>query len=144
MEETPSLHPPAQILLPRKAAQETNFMSYNIPKNTQVLVNSWAIGRDKIIGIWEDALSFKPERFLNSNFNSKGQNYELLPFGAGRRIFPGIPLAHHMVPLVLGSLPHHFEWELCDGRKRIDMTETIGATATKQELLRVIPKEKAP
>lgn len=106
MEETLRQHPPAPILLPRKAAQDTNFMGYNIPKNTQVLVNSRAIGRDK--DNREGALSFKPERFSNSNINSKGQNYELLPFGAGRRICPGIPLAHGMAPLVLGSLLHHF------------------------------------
>ncbi|KAL1806872.1 hypothetical protein ACET3Z_029940 [Daucus carota] len=38
------------------------------PKNTHVFVNAWAIGRDE--EIWEDALSFKPERFLESSIGS--------------------------------------------------------------------------
>ncbi|WOH13205.1 hypothetical protein DCAR_0832714 [Daucus carota subsp. sativus] len=140
VDETLRLHPPAPILLPRKAVRETNFMGYTIPKDTQVLINNWAIGRDK--DLWEDPLSFKPERFLDSKINYKGQNYEFLPFGAGRRICPGLPLAHRMVPLVLGSLLHHFEWELCDGVKTIDMRETLGSASKKLELLRAVPKRK--
>lgn len=140
VDETLRLHPPAPILLPRKAVRDTNFMGYSIPKDTQVLINNWAIGRDE--DIWEDALSFKPERFLDSNINYKGQNYEFLPFGAGRRICAGLPLAHRMVPLTLGSILHHFEWELCDGLKKIDMRETLGAASKKLELLRAIPKRK--
>ncbi|WOH11787.1 hypothetical protein DCAR_0831279 [Daucus carota subsp. sativus] len=86
VEETLRLHPPAPILLPRKADRDTDFMGYRIPKDTQVFINNWAIATDE--DDWEDALSFKPERFLDSNFNYKGQNYEFLPFGAGRRILP--------------------------------------------------------
>ncbi|KAL8105722.1 hypothetical protein AgCh_029495 [Apium graveolens] len=101
VEETLRLHPPAPLLIPRKAVRDTNFMGYSIPKNTQVMVNYWAIGRDE--DTWEDALSFKPERFLDSNINYKGQSFMFIPFGSGRRMCPGLPLAHQMVHLVLGS-----------------------------------------
>ncbi|KAK1380469.1 Cytochrome P450, E-class, group I [Heracleum sosnowskyi] len=141
VEETLRIHPPAPLLIPRKAIRDTKFMDYSIPKNTQVMVNYWAIGRDE--ASWENALSFKPERFLDSNINYKGQSYEFLPFGSGRRMCPGYPLAHRMVHLVLGSLLHHFEWELCDDGKIIDMRETMGVTAKKLELLQAIPKRKA-
>lgn len=93
--------PPAPMLLPRKAVRVSTLMGYSVPKNTQLLVNNWAIGRDK--DIWENALLFKPERFLNSNISYKGQNYELLPFGDGRRMCPGLSLADHTLPLILGS-----------------------------------------
>ncbi|KAK1381327.1 hypothetical protein POM88_028071 [Heracleum sosnowskyi] len=59
VQETLRLHPPAPLLVPRKAVRNTNFMGYSIPKNTLVMVNYWAIGRDE--DSWEDALSFKPE-----------------------------------------------------------------------------------
>nr|XP_017222434.1 PREDICTED: cytochrome P450 76A1-like isoform X1 [Daucus carota subsp. sativus] len=140
VKETLRLHPPATMLLPRKAVQDTTFMGYNIPKNTQVLINNWAIGRDE--DIWENALSFKPERFLDSGINYKGQNYELLPFGAGRRMCPGLPLADRMIPLILGSLIHHFEWELCDDGKVIDMRETLGSASQKLEPLQAFLKPK--
>ncbi|KAK1381300.1 Geraniol 10-hydroxylase [Heracleum sosnowskyi] len=140
VQETLCLHPPAPLLVPRKAVRDTNFMGYSIPKNTLVMVNYWAIGRDE--DSWEDALSFKPERFLDSNINYKGSSYEFIPFGSGRRICPGLPLAHRMIHLILGSLLHHFEWELCDDGKIIDMTEKMGAGARKLELLQAIPKRK--
>ncbi|KAL8105714.1 cytochrome P450 76A2-like [Apium graveolens] len=138
--ETLRLHPPGPLLIPRKAVKDTNFMGYSIPKDTQVMVNCWAIGRDE--DSWDDASSFKPERFLDSYINYKGQNYEFLPFGSGRRMCPGLPLAHRIVPLVLGSLLHHFDWELCDGAKSIDMRETMGAGVKLLDPLQAIPKRK--
>lgn len=132
IEETLRLHAPVPLTLPRKANQDTNFMGYSIPKDTQVFVNAWAIGRDE--ESWEDALSFKPERFLESSIGYKGQNYEFIPFGAGRRICPGLPLVHRALPLILGSLLHHFEWKLNEnisGEVKIDMRETMGTSARK-------------
>ncbi|KAL8124833.1 hypothetical protein AgCh_012478 [Apium graveolens] len=79
-------------------------------RNSQVLVNAWAIARDPVS--WENPLSFHPERFLDSEVDVKGQDFELIPFGAGRRICPGLPLAMRMVPVMLGSLINCFDWEL--------------------------------
>ncbi|WOH13220.1 hypothetical protein DCAR_0832729 [Daucus carota subsp. sativus] len=135
------LHAPVPLTLPRKANQDTTFMGYSIPKNTQVFVNAWAIGRDE--EIWEDALSFKPERFLESSIGYKGQNYEFIPFGAGRRICPGLPLVDRVLPLILGSLLHHFDWKLGEnssGEMRTDMRETMGTSARKLIPFKAVPK----
>ncbi|EEF48752.1 conserved hypothetical protein [Ricinus communis] len=61
--ETFGLHPSGPFLILRRALNTCEVMNYTIPKNSQVLVNVWAIGRDPLP--WEDPLSFKPERFLN-------------------------------------------------------------------------------
>ena len=45
-----------------------------------------AIDRDPVI--WNDLLSFKPERFLDSCLDIKGNNFDYMPSGAGRKIFP--------------------------------------------------------
>lgn len=47
------------------------------------------IGRDS--STWENPICFKPERFLESDVDVRGRNFELIPFGGGRRIRPGLP-----------------------------------------------------
>lgn len=131
VKETFRLHPPIPFLVPRRAIREVEFMGYRIPKDTQLFVNAWAIGRDP--QCWEEAADFRPERFIGSKKEYRGQNFELIPFGAGRRICAGIPLAHRMLHLVLGSLLHEFEWGVDEvGRKSIvDARERIGVTVRK-------------
>ncbi|KAJ7957404.1 putative Cytochrome P450 [Quillaja saponaria] len=86
---------------------------FTVPKGTQVLVNAWAIGRDP--SMWENPDTFMPERFLGSDIDTKGKNFELIPFDAGRRICPGLPLAIRMTHLMLASLIHCFDWKFEDG-----------------------------
>ncbi|KAM7466010.1 hypothetical protein LguiB_013572 [Lonicera macranthoides] len=141
VKETLRLHPPVPFLVPRRAIQDVNFMGYHLPKNTQVLVNAWAIGRDP--EYWDEPLSFKPDRFLGSNIDFRGQNFELIPFGSGRRICPAISLAHRVLPLILGSLLHEFDWQL-DGHiipEEMDMKESQGITTRKAQPLKAIPKK---
>ncbi|KAK4481144.1 hypothetical protein RD792_012022 [Penstemon davidsonii] len=139
IKESLRLHPPIPFLIPRRAIRDTNFMGYFVPKNTQVFVNVWAVGRDK--ECWDDPFSFKPERFLGSNIDYKGQHFELIPFGAGRRMCAGLPLGHRMLHFVLGSLLHQFDWELESSVRPncIDMNERMGVTVGKLESLKAVP-----
>lgn len=140
IKETLRLHPPIPLLVPRRATQDTSFMGYFIPKDTQVFVNAWAIGRDP--DVWEEPLVFKPERFLGSNIDYKGYHYELIPFGAGRRMCAGVPLAHRVLHLVLGSLLHRFDWELGGDVTPLtmDKKDRLGITMRKLEPLFALPK----
>ncbi|KAF2289776.1 hypothetical protein GH714_038578 [Hevea brasiliensis] len=141
IKESMRLHTILPFLVPRNTLQDTNFMGFDIPKDTQVFINAWAIGRDP--DTWEDPLSFKPERFLGSDVDYRGQNFELLPFGSGRRICVGFPLAHRMLHLTLASLLHSFDWELGSNSaaETIDMKERMGFTVRKLIPLKAIPKK---
>lgn len=140
VKEALRLHPPIPLLVPRKAMKDTEFMGYFIPKDTQVFVNTWAIGRDP--DVWDEPLVFKPERFFDCKSDYKGHDYELIPFGAGRRMCAGVPLAHRILHLVLGSLLHRFDWELDSSvtRSTIDMRDNLGVTMRKLEPLLAVPK----
>lgn len=142
VKETLRLHPALPLLLPRNTMQDTNYMGYLIPKDTQVFVNAWAIGRDP--DSWEDPLTFKPERFLTSNIEYKGQHFEFIPFGSGRRICIGFPLAHRVVHLALATLVQSFDWEFPagEGPKTLDMDERLGLTLRKKNPVKVIPKKR--
>lgn len=142
VKETLRLHPPAPILIPHRALESCTVMNYAIPKNAQVVVNVWAIGRDPTI--WLEPLKFNPERFLNSALDFKGSDYEFVPFGAGRRICPGLSMAAKQVPLVLASLIRFFDWSLPLGvsPNELDMTEKFALTLQREQPLLVIPKVK--
>ncbi|EEF51432.1 (S)-N-methylcoclaurine 3'-hydroxylase isozyme 1 [Ricinus communis] len=142
VKETLRLHPPAPFLIPRRATENCEVMNYTIPKDSQVLVNVWAIGRDP--SVWEDPSSFKPERFLGSSLDVKGHDFELIPFGSGRRICPGLPMATRQLSLVLASLIHCFDWSLPNGGDpaKVDMTEKFGITLQMEHPLLIIPKPK--
>ncbi|KAF3657546.1 Geraniol 8-hydroxylase [Capsicum annuum] len=139
VKETLRMHPPVPFLVPRKVEQDVDLCEYIIPKDSQVLVNVWAIGRD--FTSWEDPLIFKPERFWSSDMDMRGQDFELIPFGAGRRICPGYPLTLRMIPVILGSLLNSFNWKLEGGirPKDLDMEEKFGITLGKAHPLRAIP-----
>ncbi|KAL5545949.1 hypothetical protein UlMin_005636 [Ulmus minor] len=141
IKETLRLHTPIPFLIPRKTTKEAGFMGYFIPKNTQVFVNAWATGRDP--NVWDDPLCFKPERFLDSKIDYKGQHYEFIPFGAGRRICAGLPLAQRVLHLVLGSPLHQFDWELdaSVSRNTMDMNDWLGLDIRKFRPLLAVPKK---
>lgn len=136
VKETFRLHPAVPLLLPYKARNDVEVCGYTIPKGTQVLVNAWGMARDP--NYWKDALAFTPERFLNSGVDFKGRDLEFIPFGAGRRICPGLPLGTRMIHLMLGCLIHSFEWKLPNGEK-LDMEEQFGVTLKKAKPLFAIP-----
>lgn len=124
IKESLRLHPPAPLLLPRKAKTDVEISGYTIPQGAQVLINEWAICRNE--SIWDDANSFSPERFLGSEIDIKGRHFKLTPFGSGRRICPGSPLAIRMLHLMLGSLINSFDWRLEDP-KDMDLDKPLRA-----------------
>ncbi|XP_013635994.1 PREDICTED: cytochrome P450 76C2-like isoform X2 [Brassica oleracea var. oleracea] len=136
------LHPAAPLLVPRKAESDVGVLGFMVPKDTQVLVNVWAIGRDP--SVWENPTRFEPERFLGKETDVRGRDYELTPFGAGRRICPGLPLAVKIVPLMLASLLYSFDWKLPNGvtSEDLDMDETFGLTLHKTNPLHAVPVRK--
>ncbi|MED6131654.1 hypothetical protein PIB30_011505 [Stylosanthes scabra] len=139
IKETLRLHPPVPFLLPRKAESDVDIVGYTIPKDAEIMVNVWNIGRDPTL--WENPTLFSPERFIGSDIDVKGRNFELAPFGGGRRICPGLQLANRMLYLMLGSLINSFDWKLEDGMRsdHIDMTEKFGITLQKAKPLKVFP-----
>ncbi|PPD95733.1 hypothetical protein GOBAR_DD07252 [Gossypium barbadense] len=142
LKETLRLHPPIPLLL-HETAEEAVVAGYRIPAKSRVMINAWAIGRDK--KSWEDAESFKPRRFMKEGMpDFKGSNFEFIPFGSGRRSCPGMQLGLYTLDLAVAHLLHCFTWELPDGMKRseLDMSDVFGLTAPRATRLYAVPKNR--
>ncbi|KAL0330184.1 UNVERIFIED_CONTAM: Ferruginol synthase [Sesamum radiatum] len=139
IKESLRIHPPGPLLVPRKSEAEVEISGYTIPKGTQIFVNVWAMGRDSTL--WSNPDAFQPERFLDSTIDYKGQDYELVPFGSGRRICPGMPLANRMLHVTMATLIHNFDWKLEPGKKLESLycKELFGIALRRAVPLKVIP-----
>ncbi|KAJ0857175.1 putative berbamunine synthase [Helianthus annuus] len=142
IKEAMRLHPPVPLLLPHMATDTCEVMSYTIPKNTKVFVNLWAMGRDP--NVWDDPFSFDPERFMVTKLDFKGQDFELLPFGSGRRMCPGLPSGIKSIEFILASLIHEFTWVLPDGvdPSKLNMDSKFGIAMKRETPLELIFKRK--
>ncbi|XP_034598100.1 cytochrome P450 71AP13 [Setaria viridis] len=121
------------------------YWSHHIPAGTRVVINAWAIGRDP--ATWEDAEEFLPERFSGSAVDFRGQHFELVPFGAGRRGCPGLGLAEASIEMALTSLLYHFDWEAAGGTtgpSSLDMTEMNGISVHIKSGLQLVAKPWIP
>ncbi|CAI0410707.1 unnamed protein product [Linum tenue] len=140
IKETLRLHTPAPLVLPRECREECRISGYDIPLKTRILVNAWAIARDP--RYWgEEAEKFMPERFLNNKVSFRGGDFEFLPFGAGRRMCPGMTFGLAAAELPLASLLFHFDWELPRGVEptSFNMDEKFGVTLRRENHLELIP-----
>ncbi|KAL8485727.1 hypothetical protein ACS0TY_027857 [Phlomoides rotata] len=137
VKESLRLHPAAPLGGMREFSKDCKVGGYHIPKGTWLAVNLWKVQRDP--KIWDDPLEFKPERFLDGlkNVDIKGGDYELMPFGGGRRICPGANLGLSMMQLVLANLLQAFDFSTVNDQE-VDMTGSAGVTNMKLTPLDVL------
>ncbi|KAJ0981977.1 hypothetical protein J5N97_010232 [Dioscorea zingiberensis] len=146
MKETFRLHPGVPLALPHLSSEPCEVSGFHIPEGSTLIINIWSISRDP--EIWSCPLEFNPGRFLpggkHANVDVKGGHFELIPFGAGRRICAGMRLGMRMSTLAVASLVHAFDWFLPEGltSENLDMEEDFGLTLPRVSPLkaRVTPR----
>ncbi|CAI0387664.1 unnamed protein product [Linum tenue] len=148
MKETMRKHPVAVLLAPHLALEDCTVSGYHVAKGTRVFINTWSMGRDPTV--WAEPDEFRPERFLaagrNKGIGVKGQSFELLPFGSGRRMCPGYSLGLKMIESSLANLLHGFKWELGGGftPERLGMEEVYGLATPRKFPLVVVVEPRLP
>jgi hypothetical protein len=90
-----------------------------------------------------------PRRFLEHpevNPLSGHDDFQLVPFGVGRRMCPGARLAYSLVSLMLANLLHSFDWSLPEGQSAdgLDMQEAVSFILYKDKRLCLNAKPRSP
>ncbi|KAI8019613.1 Trimethyltridecatetraene synthase [Camellia lanceoleosa] len=144
VKETMRLHPVVVLLVPHLAVEDCNVAGYDIRKGTRVFINTWSMGRDPTI--WDAPEEFCPERFLGKEIDVRGQSFELLPFGSGRRMCPGYSLGLKMIRSSLANMLHGFNWKLPYNLKTEDlgMEEVFGLTTVRKTPLVAVVEPRLP
>ncbi|KAJ8647263.1 hypothetical protein MRB53_000286 [Persea americana] len=108
IKETLRLGPTTTLPL-HQASEDCRIGGFFVPSGTCVLVITRKLHMDPCV--WSDPCEFRPERFLTShkNVDVRGQQFEYVPFGSGRRSCSGISFAVQVMHLTLARLLHGFE-----------------------------------
>ncbi|KAK3015138.1 hypothetical protein RJ639_006288 [Escallonia herrerae] len=137
VKETLRLYPAAPLSGPREFAEDCTVGGFHVRKGTRLIMNLGKLQRDP--KLWSNPADFRPERFLTTHkdVDVKGQHFELIPFGAGRRLCPGINFGLQMLHLVLATLLHSFQLSTPVDAP-VNMTESAGLTNVKATPLEVL------
>ncbi|XP_076944194.1 cytochrome P450 CYP82D47-like [Bidens hawaiensis] len=137
IKETFRLYPAGPLSVPHESIEECIVGGYNIPIGTRLLVNLKKMHRDP--NVWSEPDEFQPERFLKTkkDIDVKGKHFELLPFGTGRRICPGVSFSLQALHLTLASLIQQFTLKN-PTNELVDMRENPGLSSSKATPLEVL------
>nr|QWK52424.1 cytochrome P450 89A6-2 [Isatis tinctoria] len=131
-------HPPGHFVLPHSVTEDTVLGGYKVPKKGTVNFMVAEIGRDP--AVWDEPMAFKPERFIGEEepvdiTGSRG--IKMMPFGAGRRICPGIGLAMLHLEYYVANMVKEFEWKEVEGCE-VDLTEKLEFTVVMKHPLKAL------
>ena len=137
VKEALRLYAAGPLLIPNEAMEDCCIGGYHIPKGTRLLVNAWKMHRDP--AVWSNPEEFQPERFLinHATVDVFGHNFELIPFGSGRRTCPGANMGLQMLHLTIARLLQGFDMTT-PSNSSVDMTEGISFTMAKATPLEVM------
>lgn len=133
------LYPPAPFLYRTQVHKNDRneaalIDGYEIKPGTTFIINGWAIARDP--KTWEDPDEFVPERFMTKVEHSE---FEMIPFGGGRRGCPGMGMGLVSIHLAMANLLYSFDWAVPPSYPTIDTDALPGLTMHKKNPLILVP-----
>ncbi|KMS98162.1 hypothetical protein BVRB_4g094900 [Beta vulgaris subsp. vulgaris] len=130
-------HPPTYFSLTHAVTEPTTLGDYNIPTGCNVEIYLPGISDDP--KIWSEPEKFDPERFLSGREDADMtgvKGVKMIPFGAGRRICPGLSMATIHVNLLIARLVQEFEWGALTEQNKVDFSEKLEFTVVMKNSLR--------
>ncbi|CAN6322040.1 unnamed protein product [Urochloa humidicola] len=133
-------HPPGHYVLPHAVHEDTTLDGYRVPAGAPVNFTVSDIGLDG--EVWDAPSEFRPERFLPGGEGEDvdltgSKEIKMMPFGAGRRVCPGMALALLHLEYFVANLVREFEWREVDGEE-VDLTEKLEFTVVMKRPLKAM------
>ncbi|KAG9439791.1 hypothetical protein H6P81_019956 [Aristolochia fimbriata] len=155
VKETLRFAPAVGFVVTHEAMEECAVGGFRVPAGTRLLVNLRKMQLDP--AVWggdgndddDDPSEFRPERFLTgrgAGVDVRGQHFECIPFGSGRRMCPGLSFALRVIHLVLARMVHGFEMKMNiseeeDWKKRLRIAADPSASDVKVLLTPRLPSQ---
>lgn len=136
VKESFRLHPVAPFNVPHVSCKDTIVGGYLIPKGSHVVLSRPGLGRNA--RVWENALTFKPERHFSGDeteIRLVDPELTMLSFSTGRRGCPGIVLGSTITTILLARLVQGFEWGPPLGTDSVDLSESTRDLALSKPLI---------
>lgn len=112
IKEALRLWPPAPQFT-RNSTQDIQTQDFTIPAGTRIVTSTYASSRCE--EFFEDALAFKPERFLKSENDTESctiSKYIYYPYSLGPRNCIGQNFAHIEIKVIITKILQNFDFEL--------------------------------
>ncbi|MCL7022532.1 hypothetical protein MKW94_022637 [Papaver nudicaule] len=107
--ETLRKYPPIPVSRLRYVNEDTRLGGYDIPAGTEIAINIYGCNMDK--KQWDSAEKWKPERFLDSKYDSMDL-YKTMSFGGGKRVCPGALQGLSVTCTAIARCIQEFKWSL--------------------------------
>ncbi|KAF5202893.1 Cytochrome p450 [Thalictrum thalictroides] len=136
-------HPPTHFSLTHAVTQPAKLGGYDVPTDATVEIYLPSISDDPTL--WSKPEVFDPDRFLSGKEEADitgTRDIKMIPFGAGRRICPGLSMAMIHVNLMVARMVQEFEWSALATQKKIDFTEKLEFTTVMKYTLQAIAKPR--
>ena len=112
--------------IPHLALNDTSLCGYRVPKDSVVIVDAEAVHLDP--ECWENPRKFDPYRHIDKDGNLITSQGNFYPFGAGRRVCAGEPLAKVELFLFLSWMLHKFTFVPEENQGPPELKGIVGVT----------------
>uniref|UniRef100_A0A2P2IWT0 ent-kaurene monooxygenase n=1 Tax=Rhizophora mucronata TaxID=61149 RepID=A0A2P2IWT0_RHIMU len=136
--ETIRKHSPVPIVPLRFVQEDTQLGGYHVPAGMEIAINIYGCNMDR--NRWENPVEWKPERFLDGNYDPMDL-HKTMAFGGGKRTCAGALQAMLIGCTSIGQLVQEFEWRLRDEVE--ENVDTLGLTSRKLHPLHVMIKPRS-
>jgi cytochrome P450 family 77 subfamily A len=137
-------HPPTYFSLTHAAVQPgSKLAGYDIPVDANLDIFYPIISEDP--KLWNNPNEFDPDRFLTGGETADitgSAGIRMIPFGAGRRICPGLAMGTTHIALLVARMVQEFEWWNHPSQTPLDFTEKVEFTVVMNTPLLAMVKPR--